>query len=389
MAEYVNAPIPQDPEEIEAEVVAYLQANVPGWQPAEGNLDYWIIRAFCQRAAVIGESVTDVLRGIFRYFGAKLAGIPPLEATTASGLTTWTVLPADLYRAIPEGEPIAFSGLDGEDVIFQTTAEAIIAPGQTEVTGVPVSALNPGAASSEIVGEGDMLGDLDYAVSVVLEGPTGGGQDAEPDDVYLDRLAEELALMSPRWIRAREAAVIAKRVAEVERALAIDNFDATGYNAATGTGGTDDVEGVMALCPINAAGDFVSTGGQTAVLEALIRTAGVNCDVHLIAPTYTNVAALFGITVWEDFDAAAVLANAEAAVEAYLSAAHWGQPDYGERRRWVPENIVRYLEVAQVIQSVEGVRYVDSLTLNGSEDDLSLPGRAAFPVGTATGSVTA
>jgi len=70
-----------------------------------------------------------------------------------------------------------------------------------------------------------MIDSLSWVASIALVGITVGGIDGEEDDVYLNRLKAELQLLTPRPILARDFAVMARRVAGVSRAVALDNYD--------------------------------------------------------------------------------------------------------------------------------------------------------------------
>ena len=105
MAEYISAPIAVDPDDYKALAFDYLRAQVPEWEPADGNLDAWIIEAFAEIAAPIGESAVDVMRSIFREYGRSLVNIPPREASSATGTASWTLIDSAGYT-IPAGTVI-------------------------------------------------------------------------------------------------------------------------------------------------------------------------------------------------------------------------------------------------------------------------------------------
>jgi uncharacterized phage protein gp47/JayE len=64
-------------------------------------------------------------------------------------------------------------------------------------------------------------------LTVTLDAPTAGGVDAESDADYLDRLHELLTLLAPRPILPNDFAVLARTVAGVGRATAIDLYNPT------------------------------------------------------------------------------------------------------------------------------------------------------------------
>ena len=85
-----------------------------------------------------------------------------------------------------------------------------------------------------------------------------------------------------------------------------------------------------------------------------------------------------------------VAASAIQAVTEYLSPANFGQVPYGDQPVWLSDTKVRYLEVAEVINRVEGVLYIVSLTINGGTADVALPGPGPLPrPGAITGAAVA
>jgi hypothetical protein len=386
MAEYISAPVETDPDELKLEVFDHLRTQIPGWEPRDGQLDVWMIEAFSEIAAQLGETATFVVRAIFRWYGSNLVGVTPVDAIPATGISTWTAVDTAGYT-IPVGTTIALPV--GESLIaFQTTAAGVIPAASTTVTGVPIVALEAGAQTSLLSGTAQLVDPLSFVSSVTMPAatPTGGGTDAETEDEYFDRLASELRLLTPRAIRASDFEVLAQRVPEVDRAVALDNYvPAIGSNLAQ-TG----VEGAVTVVVVNAAGEPLSAGGRTAVTELL---AGddrlLNLLVSIADPTYTTVNVAFSLVVWPDRKPADVRDQAVVAVQSYLSPANWGQPPGSRSRSWVNETVVRRFELAQVLNEVDGVHYVNTLTINGGTADVTLTGVAPLPrAGTITGTAT-
>lgn len=380
MAEYVDAPVPLDPDELRETAYEYLQAQVPGWEPSQGNLDTWIIDAFSEITAQVGETAADVLTSVFRYYGANIAGISPIEATTATALSTWTMID-DTGYTVPAGTTVGIDR-DGELIPFQTVNDLVISPGDTEAIDVSLVAAEAGDDSNDLTGSAILIDQLDYVSTVVLTTVSSGGTDAEEDSVYLDRLTDELRLLSPRPILPDDFATLAKRIVGVDRGTAIN-----GYNPNTDT---YDNERTITVAVVDDAGDAVDVSTKTAVEEYLTAQREVNFLVFVVDPTYTTIDVTFTCVAWPGWNIADVESAAEAAVNGYLSAANWGMPDTGEDRVWVNTDKVRYLEVAQVINNVAGVHHISALAVNGDTVDVTLSGVAPLPQpGTISGTVTA
>ena len=136
----------------------------------------------------------------------------------------------------------------------------------------------------------------------------------------------------------------------------------------------------------------------------------VNFVVNVIDATYTTFDVTFTAIAYPGWDLPAVEVAAESAVATYLSPSNWGRTtnrlfeaagmtgDPGDTdtddRSWVNETVMRYLELATVINNVEGINYVSALTFGISGQALgsvnvTLPRAAPLPrPGVINGSVS-
>jgi hypothetical protein len=388
MARYILLPLPEEAGDLAELAFDHLRESIPDWEPSEGNLETILLEAFAQVVADLHASLTGVPAEIFRYFGRTLAGVPPHDATLATGTVTFTRPGAGAELAgeyvVPADTVIAGAAPDGELVSFRTVADAPIPAGAASIAGVPVEALDEGTGGNGVVGVGELVDPLDLEVDFAAL--TTGGQDREPDDAYLDRLADELRLMAPRPILAGDFATLARRVDGVARCLALDGLNPTVTPATTGN------ERMVTVAPVDDDGNPVSAATRAAVQAYLDALREVNFVVHVIEPTYTTVAVNFTATAWPGWDPVAVQAAAIAAVQDYLSPAHWGQAPGGDVREWLPnETTVSHYEVAEALNRVDGLRRVTALTLNGQANaEIALTGYAPLPrAGAITGTVTA
>lgn len=486
MAEFIGFPIDEDPDDLAQTGFDYVQSQIPGWAPADGNLDTILLEAFARIAAVVATVASSVPTAIFRAFG-PLVGVLPLDAAAASAATTWTMRDNAGYT-IPAGTQVGIRSAGDTLVAFQTVADVTVTPGNTTTaTGeVTIVAVIAGDAGSGLTGTVELIDPLDYVTAVTLEAVTTGGVDAEDDDVYLNRLATQLQLLAPRPIVPADFAALAQNIAGVDRALAIDGYqpgrnetqtitiNATGgtytitfegqtttaiaynANAATvqaalealsnvapgdvtvtgGPGGTATLTVAFAgaytatnvtAMTTNAAsltggtatatvatlteGAAASTGNERTVTVAVVDETGhapsgatqaavaasleaqreVNFVVNVIGPTSTEIDVSFTATVFDGYDETTVIGNAEQAVTDYLDPANWGLPPTGDQRVWLDTPTVHYLEIATVINNVQGIDKVTALTIGvhgGSltAADVALTGPAAMPEpGTITG----
>jgi hypothetical protein len=157
-------------------------------------------------------------------------------------------------------------------------------------------------------------------------------------------------------------------------------------------------ERMVAVAAIDENGTAVSVGVKAAVQALLDGAREVNFVVSTMDPTYTPVDVTFTFKTVAGYNLATVETDAEAAVATYLSPSNWGRDPFSPNpaldSTWNNVPVVRYLEIAQVINNVTGVDYITALTMrygaNGfAAADLTLPGAIPLPtsgaiLGTAT-----
>ena len=371
---YIAYPLEQDTEAIAQAAYDYIQAQIPGWEPAAGNLEVILIEAIAQQASEVAEVAATVPDAIFRYFGQSLLGIAPKDAGASSAFATWTVTDTDGY-VIPAGTQVAIG-----TTAFENVAEITIANGDTEALLVEMVAVEAGVEANGLTGATDLLDALSYLASVELSSVSSGGVDAETDDEYLDRLAAVLQTLSPRPIVPNDFALLAQQIDGVHRAVAIDLLDPI----------TPDTSAPRSVTIAAVDVDGVGVGAtiRTNIDEALQAAREINFQVFVIQPTSTSVDVDVSYVILDGYDADDVEGAVITAVEDYLSPANWGLSPGGESVSWTNSAIVRYLEVAAVINQVAGVDYIDTLQLDGDPygDDVALSGYAPLP---AAGAITA
>jgi hypothetical protein len=184
-------------------------------------------------------------------------------------------------------------------------------------------------------------------------------------------LRELLQLLAPRPILPNDFAVMAKQVPGVYRATAIDLFDAS-------TGQTN-VPRCVTVVVVGADGLPVSPIVKGDVDTLLQNQREVNFLVFVIDPTYLDIDVTFNVKPYPDYDGQEVADRAELAVADYLNPANFGAVPYGDTPQWLNDTKVRYLEVAEQINRVDGVWYVEALVVNGGTVDIVLPTPGGLP----------
>lgn len=356
MPEYVDFGIETDPNALALMAYERLQDLVPGWLPSAANFESLLIEANALMAAELRDLAGSIPMAIFKTFGENLLNLPPQEASSASGTTTWTVID-DAGYTIPAGTLVGLRAAGDELVVFEVLTDTVIPPGSTATAAgeVTIVAVDPGLAGSGLSGAVELVDTLDFVTGITVVGVTSGGEDAESEDQYLNRLREELQLLTPRPILPQDFAVLVKRIPGIDRATALDGYnpgDQTSNNERMVTVAVADTNGEAVSAPIKAQADTYLQGMRE-----------VNFIVHVVDPSYNTIDVTFSATCYPDFDPDEVAAAVVDALTAWLSPANWGIPPYGDPELWINEDTVRYLEVAEVINGVDGVRYITSLTI--------------------------
>lgn len=377
---FAEVPFDTDPDTIADGAIVYLRAAVPGWEPADGHLEVWLIEALARITAEAAAVAAQVPAAILRAFGTDLVGTQPLEGTAATMTTTWTARDTRGYT-IPAGTLVQYAA-SGDDVrVFRTTTESVITAGGATLTGVEVAAVELGVAGNGVpAGALDPVDALSWVSSVVATTVSAGGVDPETDDAYLDRLTAELRLLTPRPILPDDFAVLARQVTGVTRALAIDGYDPDAVPPTTGN------DRMVCLVPLDADGADVAPEVASEVATYLDALREVNFEIKTTTATTTAVDVDYTLAVAPGYASADVLAAVDAALGTYLSPATWAGGDASPPEWRTGQDTVRLLEVASLIRSVPGVAYVATVTLDGSAADFTLDGAAPLPTpGTITG----
>jgi hypothetical protein len=393
VSSYIDFPIDADATSILASAYTFLQTAFPGWDPKDGDLDTAMLQALAADMAELKTVASAVPISIFRYFGRTILNIPPVTAAPASTLTTWTVIDDNGYT-IPVDTVVSIDSPSGP-LAFTTQTEVVILAGETVAEGVLIEAVLTGVEGSGL-GSVDapinLEDPLDFVVSVTQDAATSGGADDELDVDYLNRLSTELRLLSPRPILPHDFAVLYRNIPGVHRSTAVD-----GYNPADSTYNN---ERMITLYAIDSSGNAVDGSTKSAGQTYLDSMREINFQVNMGDPSLNQIDVTYTVKALPGVDHPALLAAIDAALGSYLSALNWGITQGEDPRDWSNVSTVRYLEIAQIINSVTGVDYIT--TTSGNYDltirlhsgsmarlDVAMTGVAPLPTpGVMTGTIT-
>jgi len=385
--EKIDLGVITDSQELTDLQIERIQEHSPGWTPAAGNLDTWILEGGGFMGSEVAVLATIVDSEIWRYYGANIVKLLPIDPTYATSTITFHAPDVDGHT-FDAGTAIEIDGYG-----FTTAVEAIIPAGQDHVAGIAVTAVESGALYSDLLGDiVEIQSVLGFEATAALDAPTAGGFDGEDETAYADRLARETELFAPRPLSALDVENFARRTPGVDRVGVIDNLKpGPPYDA-------DPEDDARPLCftvvPLDAAGQPAAAGA--ALLASLQAARGTNWRIFLIDPTYNSIDVNFEAVCSPNAVPADVQATALQAVRDYLDPANWGQPREGEQRRFVISDKLRYAELYTLLNNIEGLDYVTLLEFNlhgvalTSNVDVNLVGLAPMTqAGDITGTVTA
>lgn len=353
MAKFVEFDIVTDEDALLAIFTEAMEAQFPGWVSAPGSYEEWLARIWARIASETAELAADVPPEIFAQFGTKILNLPPVAPNAASVLTNWTARDSAGYT-IPANTLVSIQKTGSDLIGFQTTEDVFILPGSTTVNNVRVEAAEPGAYANDATGPVALLDALTFIESITIVGSTANGSDAEDPDAYLNRLREELRLLSPRPILPVDAETLARRVPGVARALALDLYDPSD--------GLYNHERTVTVAITDAAGEELDSDVKDAVQALLELHREINFVFNVIDASYSTIKVRFTVVPLPGFSQATVNASVTAAITAYLQPSAWGiGPFTDDRAQWVRSDSVYINELISLADRVVGVDRVTTM----------------------------
>jgi hypothetical protein len=382
--EYIFDPIVTDPDQLQQDAFDYIQAQWPDWVPHDSNLEAWLIAACARMVAEARDLASDVPSAIFKYLGATVYGIAPIDATAATVDSTWTFGTNPSNRTIEAGTEVGIPDSAGVMQIFEVIDEVTIAsPTLTTAAGqVHLRSQDPGTQSDEIGEVGMVVFPVEaiaWVDTIELVSATSGGTDEESDDAYLDRLSRRLTRREGGIVLPRDFASAAVDIAAENGvsavALPLDLYDPdtdTWDNERTVSVVVRDVE----------TGASLSGPVKTAIDENLQADREVNFIVNVLdpdGPTSIDIT-LVGKSV-SGYDPATVEDLVTEALDGFLATSNWGFDPFQETRVWVNATKVRFQDVSAVANTTTGFDYWTTLEIAITGDplgiaDVDLPGVA-------------
>jgi hypothetical protein len=342
---YVEVPIETDEQTMADGAVERLQDQWEGWEPNEADLEVVQIEALAGIAAPVAQQASVATEEIFRAFGIKLVGVPFQEGTYAATTVTFTLIDTAPYT-VPGGSEV---DLDG--VAFQTTDDASNLPGGSLISTVPVVCSVIGEAGNGLGVSASRISALAFVTDVTADAMSSGGVEPQSDADYLGYLSRKLQLRADTLVTKRDHEYWALDWPGVGRAYALTTADRH-----------------VTIYVATEAGEVVDSATKTAMLADMANYRLVNTITTLADPTYTVVNVTYIVHALPGYDTADLKLRANAMISDWLTPSGFAQPKFGDpgvqQGNWMGTNIVRKNSVIDRLGDVEGVDYIDSVTLS-------------------------
>ena len=358
--EYIDPEIATDGDEIHRDAVDWMRGALPGWKDDPAAPEVLASRAQAHQHARGRDLILRVFRSIFRTHGIEQLRIDPLEGERATVAATITARDTAGYT-LPIGIQFDIGGF-----VFSSANEVTIPNGQDETDPgeVVLQAPDVGDAYNDLGADGAQLLDTLRWVAldgVALTGVTGGGENAEGLEEYLDRLAQLTEIVRPTVVEPRNAATVAGNVAGVGRAWALRYAPPANY-APTGE---------LSVFVHDDDGDDCSTPVVERVQDELDAKREEGFVFHVLPFTRTTIDAHVRFKASAGADTAALETAVVAAVTTHLLPDNYGRIEGSENpTSYEPVDQLRAYDVADVAGDVPLVRSIVGVELAEAGDPL-------------------
>lgn len=378
MTDFVRLPIETTPQQMLEEWSAEMEALISGWDPALAEYETIQAQALIYRIVFpLLQLAANVDQAIFSEWGKQIVNVVPQDATRSTVNSTWTMKDTAGYT-ITAGTQVDIARTGDERIGFLVVSDVEVPPGKeaTEPGEVVLEAIEPGLDGNGLEGEGILIDALFFVTDIAIVGASSGGTDAEDPAAYLGRLAETMQTYIEGVVTSRDVEIVARNVPGIGRALAIDN-----YNLETAEA---EQEKTTTVIVTDDEGEPATAEAKEALEAVLEEKREVNYLFFVGSPTYNEIDVEAVIVPMQGFDQASVVANVEAAIEAFLDPATYGQQPPGDVSSWVNSTTLRYQDLVTVINDAEGVSHYTKLNWRKAAEamaatDISLTGVAPLP----------
>jgi hypothetical protein len=336
-----------------------------GWRPYLGNPEVVALQVASYVAADLRSLVRSVGTSMFAAFGQQVLQNPQYQDSASQIVTTWTSSDANGHT-VPAGTQVSYPAAGSQPLTFTTRGDLSIPAGQTQVTGIVMLSDQVGSYTNQVpIGPLELQANISWLTGVTVTTAATGGQDAETDADYLNRLIEFCRTLSQALILPADYAIYAQQASSaVYRAYAVPNYDATHP-------GVSNVERTVSVFLLGPDGlpvqstVAIDVGTQMNNLrEANFNVITVDASNNTITPIYVSVAINATVVCRTGYAQPDVQNAVMSAVSDYLNPAYW-EGGLITPPTWTGRVLLRQNDLAAVIAAVPGVDHIDSLNISG------------------------
>lgn len=348
-------------DELRTRVIEDIQVSLPEWNPREGSIEVILAGALSLVVSEYAMAVADIPDQLLERLLA-LYQVHRNDGIQARSTAVFTVSSTDLIHTIPAGTALYVAIPETDEVVEFTTDEELQIVTSDSLEGVvPITAVDPGDSGKGIpVGSVLELTEVfSFVESVRLGAPIAGGTNPETDEEYYTRGSTIFQRMSTTLVVPEHFKFAVLENADVGRATVINLHDPDHPEVTNSLGH-------ITIAVADQDGEALPSSRRQELYADLILYAQAGLTIHVVDPTYTDVAVAAEIQVIPGYDEQDVIDAVTTELERWISPKYWEWSKY----LYATDLIVR-------IGAVEGVRRVVEVTVpNGSTE---LTGVAPLP----------
>lgn len=350
----------KDPQDLYEAAQNLMLANIPDWQPREGQIEVLLLESWativaeliyaCNRIpSAVFESLM-VMYEIERDEGAQPRADIKFYVNTSMGST------------VPEGTEVVLTLADGlQPVTFTTDEELDIPAGQTEgvvsATGDRYTDDANGQPVGTILEVLNSISSVDYAR--IATAPVEG-REPETDQEYFNRGVQKFSRQVDTLVLPRHFSAAAQEEVDIEKAYTIDNYNAANDPDRNGPVGQDAGAITVAVYGNN---ELVSDERKEELQAKMQTQAMSNLIISVIDPVITTVNINVSVVPEAGYNSSEIVDN----VTNVLT-------DFFDPMTWDWDNIVYRNEIISIVTNADGVDFV--LNLNTPASNITLGGVA-------------
>lgn len=350
------------------ESITQARALIPSWEPRVGQMETTLLEATAYQTAVLANAANRLPPAIVETL-LKLFDVTRSDGTKSTATITINFTDTSGYT-IPISTPFVYYGNSGEVLVYMLDAATTVAVGSSQFASCAVTAQAIGSAYNAPPNASSLqvLATIPYISSVVFDTKPSGGSDPESDATYFSRAVTTLSGYSSAL--ATESQIQNYVLTTYPTA----GFRVKAYNKRRYsdrdmvTGGADYIGyALLSLASENtnsytrAVNDATLSSADLATISTDLTgkiTTGLSIEVHNAELVGVGV----DLEVYKTAGSASgtITTAIQTALNTYLDSDVWG---------W--DRVVRKNEIISLIDGVENVDYIKSITLSLPEETVA------------------